>query len=156
MKAKLTDEARKSALAKLSGWSEVAGSDVASRVIETPYAVSVRTSIARIVVHRSARRLSFGALARSNAMPGSMIWSHTALPLYLYGVGVEIRYAEDGSRYGVEKKLRDHVVGDKVVPTDFFGQADARHISAVLFSNAGTMAKFEESATQKERIVLSG
>jgi hypothetical protein len=45
---------------------------------------------------------------------------------------------------------------DKVVPTDFFGQADARHISAVLFSNAGTMAKFEESATQKERIVLSG
>jgi hypothetical protein len=38
MKAKLTDEARKSALAKLSGWSEVAGSDVASRVSETPYA----------------------------------------------------------------------------------------------------------------------
>ena len=98
MKAKLTDEARKSALAKLSGWSEVAGSDVASRVSETPYAVSVRTSFARIVAHRSARRLGFGALARSNAMPGSMIWSHTALPLYLYGVGVEIRYGEDGSR----------------------------------------------------------
>jgi hypothetical protein len=98
MKAKLTDEARKSALAKLSGWSEVAGSDVASRVSETPYAVSVRTSFARIVVHRSARRLSFGAWARNNAMPGSMIWSHTALPLYLYGVGVEIRYGEDGSR----------------------------------------------------------
>ena len=156
MKAKLTDEARKSALAKLSGWSEVASSDVASRVSETPYAVSVRTCFARIMVHRSARRLSFGALARSNAMPGSMIWSHTALPLYLHGVGVEIRYAEDGSRYGVENKLRDHVVGDKVVPTDFFGQADARHISTVLFSNAGTMAKFEESATQKERIVLSG
>jgi hypothetical protein len=54
MKPKLTDEARKSALAKLSGWSEVAGSDVASRVSETPYAVSVRTSFARIVVHRSA------------------------------------------------------------------------------------------------------
>ena len=36
MKAKLTDEARKSALAKLSGWSEVAGSDVASRVSEKP------------------------------------------------------------------------------------------------------------------------
>jgi hypothetical protein len=68
MKAKLTDEARKSALAKLSGWSEVAGSVVASRVSETPYAVSVRRSFARIVVHRSARRLSFGALARRNAM----------------------------------------------------------------------------------------
>jgi hypothetical protein len=68
MKAKLTDEARKSAHAKLSGWSEVAGSDVASCVSETPYAVSVRTSFARIVVHRSARRLNFGAFARSNAM----------------------------------------------------------------------------------------
>jgi hypothetical protein len=33
----------------LSGWSEVAGSDVAPRVSETPYAVSVRTSFARIV-----------------------------------------------------------------------------------------------------------
>jgi hypothetical protein len=33
MKAKLTDEASKSALAKLSGWSDVAGNDVASRVI---------------------------------------------------------------------------------------------------------------------------
>jgi hypothetical protein len=55
MKTKLTDEARKSELAKLSGWSEVAGSDVASRVSETPYAVSVRMSFARIVVHRSAR-----------------------------------------------------------------------------------------------------
>lgn len=74
--------------------------------------------------------------------PGSMRWSHTALPLYLYGVGVEIRHNEDGSKYGVEKKLNDHVVGDKVVPTDFFGQADARHVSAVMFSNAGTMAKF--------------
>ena len=48
----------------------MAGSDVASRVSETPYAVSVRTSFARIVVHRSARRLSFGTLARSNAMTG--------------------------------------------------------------------------------------
>src|SRR3981081_1554676 len=37
---------------------EVAGSDVASRVSETPYAVSVRTSFARIVVHRSARRFT--------------------------------------------------------------------------------------------------
>jgi hypothetical protein len=54
MKAKLTDEASKSALAKLSGWSDVAGNDVASRVIRMSFSH---------VVHRSARRLSFGALA---------------------------------------------------------------------------------------------
>jgi hypothetical protein len=37
MKAKLTDEASKSALAKLSGWSDVAGDDVASRVIRMSF-----------------------------------------------------------------------------------------------------------------------
>jgi hypothetical protein len=74
--------------------------------------------------------------------PGSMIWSHTALPLYLYGIGVDIRYGKDGSKHGVERKAREHVVGGKVVPTNFFGQADTRHVSAILFSNAGTMAKF--------------
>jgi hypothetical protein len=37
MKAKLTDEASKSALAKLSGWSDVAGNDVASRVIRMSF-----------------------------------------------------------------------------------------------------------------------
>jgi hypothetical protein len=64
IKAKLPDEARKSALVRLSGWSEVAHSNVASHDSETPYAVSARTSFfARIVVHRSARRLlwDFGA-----------------------------------------------------------------------------------------------
>jgi hypothetical protein len=61
MKAKLTDEACKSALAMLSGWRELSGSDVASRVSETPYVASARTSFARIVVHRSVRRLSFDA-----------------------------------------------------------------------------------------------
>jgi hypothetical protein len=74
--------------------------------------------------------------------PGSMIWSHTALPLYLYGIGVDIQYGKDGSKHGVQRKAREHVVGGKVVPTNFFGQADTRHVSAILFSNAGTMAKF--------------
>jgi hypothetical protein len=37
MKAKLTDEASKSVLAKLSGWSDVAGNDVASRVIRMSF-----------------------------------------------------------------------------------------------------------------------
>jgi hypothetical protein len=37
MKAKLTDEASKSALAKLSGWNDVAGNDVASRVIRMSF-----------------------------------------------------------------------------------------------------------------------
>lgn len=74
--------------------------------------------------------------------PASMIWSHTALPLYLYGIGVDIHHALDGRIFGTLKKLDRHVVGDKVVPTNFFAQESTRHVSAILFSNAGTMAKF--------------
>jgi len=81
------------------------------------------------------------ALADFHA-PASMVWSHTALPLYLYGVGVEVRYREDGSKYGTEKALGDHIVGDKIVPANFFAQPRTEHISAVLFSNAGTISKF--------------
>jgi hypothetical protein len=74
--------------------------------------------------------------------PASMRWSHTALPFYLYGVGVETSVDCDGKLFGVEKSLADHVVGSKVVPTNFFAQPDTEHISAVLFSNAGTIMKF--------------
>lgn len=74
--------------------------------------------------------------------PASMVWSHTALSLYLYGVGVDVRTRDDGSIFGVEKKLGAHVVGKKVVPTNFFAQPENRHVSAILFSNAGTLAKF--------------
>jgi hypothetical protein len=73
--------------------------------------------------------------------PASMFWSQSALPRYLYGVGADLRYTPEGQKYGVEKKLREHVVGKKVIPTNFFAQEATRHVSAVLFSNAGTMAK---------------
>jgi len=74
--------------------------------------------------------------------PASMVWSHTALSLYLYGVGVDVRTRGDGSIFGVEKLLGDHVVGSKVVPTNFFAQPENREVSAILFSNAGTLTKF--------------
>ena len=36
----------------------------------------------------------------------------------------------------------DHVVGGKIVATNFFEQPETEHISGVLFSNASTIAKF--------------
>lgn len=70
--------------------------------------------------------------------PGSMIWSQSALPLYLYGI--EIHRTDDGAPYSVRRK--DEVVDGKVIPAAFFDQPEAKHVSAVLSSNAGTMAKF--------------
>jgi hypothetical protein len=74
--------------------------------------------------------------------PGSMTWSRPALPFYLYGMGVEVREDADGHKQPHKKLLPDHLVGQKKVPTNFFSQEEVRNVSAVLFSNAGTMAKF--------------
>lgn len=74
--------------------------------------------------------------------PASMTWSHTALSFYLYGVGVELREGHPNYKKSIEKPLGDHVVGTKVVPTNFFAQDEHRDVSAILFSNAGTTAKF--------------
>lgn len=74
--------------------------------------------------------------------PASMTWSQTALSFYLYGVGVELHPDLPNYKKTIDKPLGDHVVGSKVVPTNFFGNDAHRHISAVMFSNAGTNAKF--------------
>lgn len=73
--------------------------------------------------------------------PASMRWSHSALPFLLYGFGVDYGVDADGAIFGVEKRLAEHV-GRKTIPSNFFAQPDTEHISAILFSNAGTIVKF--------------
>ncbi len=41
-----------------------------------------------------------------------------------------------------------HRIGEKVIPSNFFGQPDTEHISAVLFTNSGTSAKFSRMGYQ--------
>lgn len=74
--------------------------------------------------------------------PGSMTWSHIALPIYLYGVSVERIQGPYGEDIAIPKPLHTHQRGGKQIPTGFFNQPGTRHISAVVFSNAGTKAKF--------------
>jgi len=71
----------------------------------------------------------------------SMTWSHTAISIYLYGKGVEVRIDSEGSKYGVEKDVKSHGKDGKPIG-NFFDQPNAEHISHVMFSNAGTQAKF--------------
>ena len=71
----------------------------------------------------------------------SMTWSHTAISIYLYGKGVEVRFDSEGNKYGVEKDVESHGKDDKPI-VNFFDQPNAEHISAIMFSNAGTQAKF--------------
>jgi hypothetical protein len=81
------------------------------------------------------------ALADFHA-PGSMRWSSGALPQYFYGL--KSVYTPDADNQLMEMFIPgdDHVVGDKRVPTNFFAQAGAENVSGVLFSNAGTLSKF--------------
>lgn len=73
---------------------------------------------------------------------GSMTFTQSALWPYLYGQRVDWKMV-DGQLSVTAVKNENHVFGEKVIPSGFFDQPDTENISAVLFSNAGTLAKFD-------------
>lgn len=75
-------------------------------------------------------------------VPGSMRWSAGALPQYLFGLQSVLTPDGDNQLMEMFIPADDAVVGDKRVPTNFFAQPGAENIAAVLFSNAGTLSKF--------------
>ncbi|ARU15072.1 MAG: hypothetical protein CMH92_13810 [Oceanicaulis sp.] len=77
----------------------------------------------------------------------SMTWSHTALPIYLYGRSAAVSTGPDGREYGEEKRIDAFEKGsNQILP--FFEQDGTENVSAVLFSNAGTIAKFNRMAVR--------
>jgi hypothetical protein len=73
---------------------------------------------------------------------GSMTFTQSALWPYLYGQRVSWKMV-DGQLIVSAVKNEKHTFGEKVIPSGFFDQPGAENVSAVLFSNAGTMAKFD-------------
>lgn len=71
-----------------------------------------------------------------------MVYTQSALWLYLYGHRIDWQII-DGKLVTRAEKVAEHAYRGKVVPSGFFGLPDAENVSAVLFSNAGTMPKFE-------------
>ncbi len=74
--------------------------------------------------------------------PGSMTYTASALWPYLYGHRIDWEMI-DGELVTRAMKGDDHVYKEKVVETGFFDLEGAENISAVVFSNAGTLAKFD-------------
>jgi len=74
--------------------------------------------------------------------PGSMIQSAPALHLYLYGYDHDAKQDRDGNLTITPRKVDFHQWGDKVIPSGFFDLPGAENVSAVIFSNSGTIAKF--------------
>jgi hypothetical protein len=74
--------------------------------------------------------------------PGSMVWTGSALELYLYGYNYGWYHEVSGELVVVPEEIGTHQHGAKQIPSGFFEQPDAEHISAVLFSNSATISKF--------------
>lgn len=73
---------------------------------------------------------------------GSMTYTQEALWLYLYGRRIEWEFVDEKLTVRTVK-IEDHTYKTKTIETGFFDLEGAENISAVLFSNAGTLAKFD-------------
>jgi hypothetical protein len=71
--------------------------------------------------------------------PGSMIWSRVALPSYLYGLAATV-IDRDGVKSAVAEEVAS-LLGPQAIPAGIFRSAEHAELSAVLFSNACSIAK---------------
>jgi hypothetical protein len=78
----------------------------------------------------------------SDGKHGSMTYTHSALWPYLYGHRVEWEII-DGQLIVRALKGESHTYNGKTVETGFFDLPGAENVSAIIFSNAGTLAKFD-------------
>jgi hypothetical protein len=72
----------------------------------------------------------------------SMVWSAQALDDYLYDLKATWHKDAEGKLHITETPIREHIWGEKRIPSGFFDQPDTENVSAVLFSNSATIAKF--------------
>ena len=73
---------------------------------------------------------------------GSMAFTRSALPVYLYGLDYYWYYESTGDLRTTPYRLKKHQYDAKVIPSGFFDLPDAENISAVLSNNSGTISKF--------------
>lgn len=72
--------------------------------------------------------------------PGSMIWSRPSLLAYLYGLDIHV--VEKNGVRSATQETADLLRTDQPIPAGLFRSAEHEELSAVLFSNACSIAKF--------------
>ena len=85
---------------------------------------------------------------QSFATEDGLHFADTAITDLLYGVRTTGERQPDGTLEITSTPIEEHV-GSKTIPSNFFGQPGAEHISAVLWSNSGTVAKFGRMGYQQ-------
>jgi len=78
------------------------------------------------------------------AFHGDTALFHSDAPLasYLYGLRWTGTTTEHGKAEFTIEVIEEHRRGVRSIPSAFFASSEARHVSAVLFSNAGTASQF--------------
>ena len=77
----------------------------------------------------------------------ALLLSSVGLAQYLYGLKQSFRY-DDGRLVIDTAPVSMHKQDDKEIPSGFFALPDTEHVSAVLFTNAGTYGKFTRMGFQ--------
>lgn len=79
---------------------------------------------------------------------GSLAFADSGLSDYLYGIEQTAHWLPDGTLVVEANERTAHTAGAKTIPSNFFAQPGAENISAVLFTNSGTHAKFSRMGYQ--------
>ncbi len=80
--------------------------------------------------------------------PHALHVTDAPLMSYLYGSATTAAFDEAGNLHVRRAAIETHELGTKTIPSFFFGQPNTEHISAVLFANSGTNAKFSRMGYQ--------
>jgi hypothetical protein len=86
--------------------------------------------------------------AIENFHAGALHFSDAILSCYLFGLSSHWYHDADGKLIITHTPIEKHRIGTKEIPSGFFSQPDAENVSAVLFSNSGTIAKFNRMGHQ--------
>jgi hypothetical protein len=74
--------------------------------------------------------------------PQSMTFTRSAFERYIYGYVHDWEKAPDGTLTILPRKVGRHRWGEKDIPSGFFELPESENVSAVAFSNSGTISKF--------------
>lgn len=78
----------------------------------------------------------------------SLTFSDAALTQYLYGFKQKAAWSKEGKLILDTDVVEEHEIKDKKIPSNFFNQPETENISAIIFTNSGTHAKFQRMGYQ--------
>jgi hypothetical protein len=152
------DSSRPSAaLSDPATWS-LLPADVNSAQAE--FVFQVGKALRRKLLHRDADGRAYWQLPHTEDAPfviaveafhhdSSLYHSVSALAQFLYGLRPIAERDETGRLNVRSESITSHSHAGKIIPSAWFAEPDAAHVSAVLFSNAGTISQFSRIGTER-------